>query len=604
MLNRDRILQGTAYKAISAAYNTMKESVVEEAVDIFFNTVSKYSASEILDNSEFLFEESTKSLDLYKNILESNCVPFYRYPEELEKLTEFVESHNELVNKEKYENILNYLTEKTKSTKDLYVLETMVIMDSENPSYEMESVDLFCDVLYKATSDKDISYMNMIESVGETLTDHSRILHSASVSSELGLEPMIMKSLRNVYTEKAGIENTNDWKVCLRTNLIMEKMMQNEVIAKNVNLSRNANYDRTVKSIVFESPIETMGDIILESVSVYNDGEMTAFEAVNELFSRETIEEILKEDTEYDEYEVLCRKLDMYENALEYVSMEHTLSNNPDEELVSKFDFMESFKDNFRLPSELTITEAYDLLVETCAVLEAGKEAFEYTADGRPTKHIAKAAGYADQDDEFRKTKPQKATKAVKEPDVKNGTLNVNKKPKLEKPGLMERIQHKALDIDAKMKGLRSKSKQLAMNVKNTGKAILKIPANLINSWKDTLAKWDAMDDHRREEFMAKPGFRKNYFKGFRNALIYGGAAYASPMMVPVVWMCHRMSKQKNMRIRNELTNELTTELKIIDSKIELADKNEDHKEKWQLMRIRDKMEHERTRVIANSKYI
>ena len=30
--------------------------------------------------------------------------------------------------------------------------------------------------------------------------------------------------------------------------------------------------------------------------------------------------------------------------------------------MVSKFDFMESFKDNFKLPSELIITEAYDLL--------------------------------------------------------------------------------------------------------------------------------------------------------------------------------------------------------------------------------------------------
>ena len=58
------------------------------------------------------------------------------------------------------------------------------------------------------------------------------------------------------------------------------------------------------------------------------------------------------------------------------------------------------------------------------------------------------------------------------------------------------------------------------------------------------------------------------------------------------------------MRIRNELTNELTTELKVIDSKIEEADKNGHSKEKWQLMRIRDKVDQERIRVTTNSKFV
>ena len=173
MLNKDRILQGTAYKAISSAYNIMKENVTEEAVEKFYNKVYKYSASEIIDNSEFLFEESTKSLDLYQNILESNCLPFYRYPEELEKLTAFIESNKDsITDLDKYNNILNLLTEKVNTTKDLYVIENMVIMDSENPSYEMESVDLFTDILYKAKTDKDMDYTNMIESVGKSMTDH------------------------------------------------------------------------------------------------------------------------------------------------------------------------------------------------------------------------------------------------------------------------------------------------------------------------------------------------------------------------------------------------------------------------------------------------
>ena len=599
MLNRDRILQGTAYKKISSAYKNMKENVIENAVETFYKIVSECSASEIMDNSEFIFAESGKSLDLYQNILESNCLPFYRYPEELEKLSSYVESNKDTITDlDKYNNILGILTEKVKDTLDLYVIETMTMMESSDPLKECDAINLYTDVLYKSKTNYNIDDRNLLESVASCMTDYSVILHTASVSSELGLEPMIMKSLRNVYTEKAGIENSNDWNVCLKTNMILEKMLGNETIAKNVSLSRNANYDKTFKGIAYESPIEIMGEIILENVTVSSNHEMSAFEAVNEMFSKETIEHILQEDTDYDEYEILCRKLDLYDTALEFVTMEYSLCDNPDNTPVPDSDFIRTLKEHNKLPANLSITEAMDLLIESCSILEAGKEAYEYTDDGRPSKIIAKTAGYVSQDNESLKTKSQKTSKA------KYNTSIPSEKPKLEKPGMMERIQHKALDTDAKMKGLRSKTKQVAMNVKNTGKAILKIPANLINGWKDMVAKWDEMDDNRRTEFIIKPGFRKNYFKGFRTAIVYGGAAYANPLLVPVVWICRSLSKQKNMRIRNELTNELTTELKVIDSKIEEADKNGHSKEKWQLMRIRDKVDQERIRVTTNSKFV
>ena len=103
---------------------------------------------------------------------------------------------------------------------------------------------------------------------------------------------------------------------------------------------------------------------------------------------------------------------------------------------------------------------------------------------------------------------------------------------------------------------------------------------------------------------MVEPGFRKKAFRNLKLALLYGGAAKARLAFVPVVALCRHFSKKKDRRIRNELLNEIKTELKICDEKINDASAAGDNKEKYQLMRIRSKLEAERLRVRTNSKYI
>jgi hypothetical protein len=58
------------------------------------------------------------------------------------------------------------------------------------------------------------------------------------------------------------------------------------------------------------------------------------------------------------------------------------------------------------------------------------------------------------------------------------------------------------------------------------------------------------------------------------------------------------------MRIRNELVRELTTDLEVCKEKISDASANNDTKEKYRLMRIRDRLSAEIVRVKANSKYV
>ena len=127
---------------------------------------------------------------------------------------------------------------------------------------------------------------------------------------------------------------------------------------------------------------------------------------------------------------------------------------------------------------------------------------------------------------------------------------------------------------------------------------------NVVNSIKSFMKKWDEADDERRKKYIIEPGFRKKAFRNLKLAIMYGATASVKITMLPVVFMARHFSKQKNIRIRNELARELDTEIKICDEKISDAAANGDQQQKYKLMRIKSSLEKEALRVKTNSKYI
>ena len=119
-----------------------------------------------------------------------------------------------------------------------------------------------------------------------------------------------------------------------------------------------------------------------------------------------------------------------------------------------------------------------------------------------------------------------------------------------------------------------------------------------------TIYDFDKWDDNRRKEFLLKPGYRHKIFKKFRTLLEYGIAANLKLGFVPVLWSIKHLSKIKDKRIRNELAMELDNEIKICEEKISDASSRGDNERKYELMRIKDKLDAERTRVRLNSKYV
>ena len=103
---------------------------------------------------------------------------------------------------------------------------------------------------------------------------------------------------------------------------------------------------------------------------------------------------------------------------------------------------------------------------------------------------------------------------------------------------------------------------------------------------------------------MIKPSFRKKYWKALKIAIAHLLAFKISPLINIILLGCHFVSAKKDKRIRNELIQELDTEIKVLDQKVEDAKGNGDRQASYKLMRMKDKLTNERNRVASNSKFL
>ena len=103
---------------------------------------------------------------------------------------------------------------------------------------------------------------------------------------------------------------------------------------------------------------------------------------------------------------------------------------------------------------------------------------------------------------------------------------------------------------------------------------------------------------------MTDPGFRKKSFHNLKMAIMYGTAVQINLALLPILLIIRHFSKDKDIRIRNELIREIETEIKVCEEKITDASSAGDNKEKYRLIRIKEKLLAELARVKSNSKYV
>ena len=182
----------------------------------------------------------------------------------------------------------------------------------------------------------------------------------------------------------------------------------------------------------------------------------------------------------------------------------------------------------------------------------------------------------------------------------------VKKEPESKPPrrDLVDTIQDKALDREAKVAAKNARRNARFSKLKNAARAVTSSPRRMMDSIKSFKDSFVKMDDNRRKRFLLKPGNRTRIEKMFHTALKLNLVAHAKLAMVPFLGMINHLSKDKDKRIRNELVRELDTEIKICQEKINDAASQGDNAQKYELMRIHDKLVAEKQRVGLNSKYI
>ena len=178
------------------------------------------------------------------------------------------------------------------------------------------------------------------------------------------------------------------------------------------------------------------------------------------------------------------------------------------------------------------------------------------------------------------------------------------KKPADPGPAPKQAISSKAMDKAIKDSSKGNKLKDAAAEAKRTGMALMKVPKAIIGALKRQIEEWEQMGDDKRKRKMLEPGFRKNYYKKMRHAIAYGVAFAINPLLDIMVFFVNYCNKERDARLRNELLHELEAEVRICDEKIRDADSGDDKKKKYQLMRIKDKLQAEIVRVRTNSRYI
>lgn len=600
IVDSERILYSNPDKAIPIRFESLKENFSEDTAKVYSESYSNESLSTILDNSRYIFAEPHYGFGFYKNIIESALVPFYRYESELEKVDAFIEENGKSMSEKQvymFDELKGALTEKVAKNKNLNKLMHLAL-ERDASDY----IDTIFDMYYEyERSNSDEEYNMITESLNDDISDSYTFFSTGLPIYERSNDSYnLMKNMRKYYKKFSLKMNPVDFKTLtesvIAADIIKDERYLSESTFNNFNL-------RCKLSELFSESLSNFDNIIESVVLDYTpSGLIDSSDAVSELFEE-------SRNITYYEDKLLCDKYDK-------LILKKIMCESMIEEEVNDLYYESDISDSIILERHMNLLSNINNEIAT----------LEYSEDGTPNKIIASHTQLSkskhqleeerqrkekeedsddESDDETKKAKPSDESESdeVKSDGVENDD-DIPRTDKKPKEDLASKIQNKALDFSAKHSEKKAENKEKRKKLKNAANAVSKEPKGLLDSVKNTVKKLDEMDDNRRKEFLLQPGFRKEIFHKLKMCLLYGGAAYASIAYVPIAMVARHYSKLKSVRMRNELARELETEINVCNEKISDANASGDQKEKYRLMRIKDKLESDKLRVKVNSKYI
>lgn len=569
----DKVVNGTPLKRFNNAYRLMKENYDETTAHEFYNQYNNQPLSFILENSRYIFSEPYYGYEFYKNIMENvSLCGFTSLENEHDKVLSYIEENGDKMSdtqKEMYDNLLNSISNVMESTRNTRVMSSL-IKDNTDETFE----EKLSDMLYEYTISENKDDTNILSLV-ESITDPTIFMTYVPYIYECVSDSAINKSI-NKFCDSTTITEGCDydqWCTFIDGVTAGNKLSLDKAYIEAVNSITNKQCKLVLEYFMNESVDKKLDELTQRVVKESEVYHVTPVSAVNSIFRDLEFSEFTEsEDSEVKENLDKCRAA-VYGRTLDIIVHEY---------------MQDDFNDN--------IASGYSILTESMTLQEAF-ESITNVYNTLTADYITEAEDDVTDDD------IDNTEKEVGEDEPTTGATT-GKKPKAPKPKLTDRIQNKMMDVEMQMRRNKEISKVKGHGIKRAVKSVVNLPLNVINGIKDQVRKLDKADEARRKSFMTEPGFRKHAFKNLKLAILYGTAGTVNLSLVPVLAIIRHFSKEKDIRIRNELTRELATEIKVCEEKISDANAAGDAKEKYRLMRIKDKLEAEKVRVMRNSKYV
>lgn len=594
-VNKEKILNANPLKRLLIGYEKLKENFTKEAAYSYMSLYKDQPLSFLLENSELIFKEPYYGYDFYKTLMEGENVEyplFHQYDIEKGKVQNYLDQNKEKMSikqEEMYEDLLSCLKDQEEKFKNCKTV--CDYLQGEYPQLNADIPEL-CDDLYdynkcctrgerdivsRKIKDKMCNIPNSAYNLYAPFVN--RATHDPSLIARSDMEEIKDASVFRGENYKSEFESY------IESVFLVSKLFDDAVYEESVREVPNVTIRSIFTGYHKESAREQINNIVTEHVSQMETFYASPKASVNKIFNDVLDDAIYEEEfREAKEYCLGLQKI-AYDKLSDIILYEY-LDTTDLESPVSSYSF---FNEN------TTVEEAMQMIIEKVNEINEELSYISEEEDNDLDKELEK----------YEKEFDEKNKDDDKNIDKSDAEKYEPKKVDAPKPkNLSNKIQFKAQDAEVKQMKKMGEKELKGQERKNALKAVAQLPKNIIDNIKKQIHKVDEKDDERRIKYMTEPGFRKKAFRNLKLAIMYGSAAQIKLAFVPITALTRHFSKEKDRRIRNELLNKLETEIKICDEKINDANSEGDKNEKYQLMRIKAKLERERLRVRTNSRYI
>lgn len=565
----ERIINGTPDKRIVNAYNTLKNDYTEENAGRYKEVYSNEPISSILDNAEIIFSEPYFGTKFFIDLVNSSsAIWFTRYEDIYSKISNFYDTYATKMNEVQKENLA-----KLQDAMHSKLIESGNVINYAY--YIRDNIgDIESDLLDAVSNEKTMVVEDtIIENIDNIIVLFTYLPYVANV-----FHPETLDKIAEHLLEACDINNDFDndmWSTYIECVIMANKLSKDkgwlEAVHNNIN---NRSLRQLLREFINTDLNEVISNMNIKRVkSVPHHVSIESAiddQLLNMEFGDMNFEENSITKKGFEDYTRIA-----FEKTSEHIGIEYSYTNN----------------------TESTI-EGYSLFRENCSL----DDAYTYISAFVEAEETNFEVDNKDNRDYLASTAKSSKTKESNSGSSRDYVATNSKAPKAK--NVANSIQYKAMDAEAKQMALFGKVARTGQDVVNAGKAVMALPMNVVKEIKKVSDDLDKADDNRRKAFMTDPGFRKKSFHNLKMAIMYGTAVQINLALLPILLIIRHFSKDKDIRIRNELIREIETEIKVCEEKITDASSAGDNKEKYRLIRIKEKLLAELARVKSNSKYV